>query len=122
VRQWKEKDGRAQIAARTLGDKAGQNNERVEQHVRRPKGIVVGGEDPVEAALVCTTGHPKRQIERLRTAHLAGIERSDVDAELHVARRVALSDFRRSRVMTPRRLSPVVSALYSNVRRLAGLP
>lgn len=42
---------------------------------------MVGGKDPVEAALVCRAGHRSREVKRLACVHLAGKYRPDVDAE-----------------------------------------
>jgi hypothetical protein len=44
----------------------------------------MGGEDPVEAALVRSPGYRQREFQRLGWIHLAGINRADKDAELHL--------------------------------------
>jgi hypothetical protein len=44
----------------------------------------MGSEDPVEAALVCSTGYRQREFKRLGWIHLAGINRPGKDAELHL--------------------------------------
>jgi hypothetical protein len=44
----------------------------------------MGGEDAVEAALVRSTGYRQREFKRLGRIHLAGINRPDKDAELHL--------------------------------------
>jgi hypothetical protein len=82
MRQRQDEAGGAEITAGTVGGQPRQRRERVEHLVRRPERVVVGGKDPVEAALVRRTGHRPGEFERLGCVHLTGVHRPDIDAEL----------------------------------------
>ena len=72
---------RTEIRAGALSGHPGQHQERMEAHVRWPKQIVMGGEDPVEATLVRGSGHRLREAKRPYAVPLTWIERADVNAE-----------------------------------------
>src|SRR5262249_32646284 len=44
----------------------------------------MGCEDPVEPALVGSAGHGAGEVESPGAVHVAGVDRADVDAELHL--------------------------------------
>jgi hypothetical protein len=72
-----------EITAGELGRQAREQEQRVEERVRGPGGVVVDREDPVEPALVSGTGHGAGELERLGAVHVTRIHRPDVDTKLH---------------------------------------
>src|SRR5438876_3779083 len=83
-------------------------------HMGRPKEVMMGREDPVEATLVGSPGHRLRELERLAAIPLAGIERADVDTEPHREPLEARSECQTFEVADNTRSGPATPRARSN--------